>query len=439
MWLLGLLRSATAACMVVAPATVVAAQTAAARAERADVPWSPQSNITVGGEVRQQYERFVNEAWGAGPPDRDGYLLQRYMFHADLRIGTRVRLFGQLKSGIETGRTGGPRPADEDRLDVHQGYADVTLSGRPSTSGIKIRIGRQEFNLGSARLVSVREVPNVRQSFDAVRATVRVSAWHTDVFISRPVTTSTGTFDDQGDRLRTLWGVYAVRAKGARGLDLYYLGYDRRNARFDQGMGHEKRHSIGARAWGQVGPVDHNVEVVGQWGTFGQDEIHAWTIASDTGYRVRLAGGPRLGIRADVTSGDADRADHRLGTFNPLFPKGAYFGLIAPMGPLNHMDIDPMATFTVRRGLTLNANWLFFWRTRRDDGLYGVPGNLLRSGRGTGARFVGHSPGLEVRWQRDRHLSLTADIAVFTAGAFLRQAPPAKTTTYFSAWSTYKF
>ena len=279
----------------------------------------------------------------------------------------------------------------------------------------------------------------MRQSFDAVRATVHVSSWHTDLFISRPVTTSTGSFDDEGDHLRTLWGVYAVRAKGAQGLDLYYLGYDRRNARFDQGVGHEKRHSIGARAWGQVGRVDHNVEVIGQWGTFGQSDIFAWTIASDTGYRVRMAGQPRLGIRADVTSGDADRTDHRLGTFNPLCPKGAYFGLIAPTGPLNHMDLDPMSTFAVRRGLTVTANWLFFWRTRRDDGLYGVPGNLLRSGRGTSARFVGHSPGLEVRWQRDRHLSLTADIAVFTAGAFLREAPPAKTTTYFSAWSTYKF
>jgi hypothetical protein len=98
-----------------------------------------------------------------------------------------------------------------------------------------------------------------------------------------------------------------------------------------------------------------------------------------------------------------------------------------------------MATFTVRRALTLTANWLFFWRTRLDDGLYGVPGNLLRSGRGTSARFVGYSPGLEVHWHRDRHLSLTANIAVFTAGAFLQEAPPAKTTTYFSAWSTYKF
>ena len=73
-----------------------------------------------GGEVRQQYERFGNEEWGGEPRDDNGYTLQRYMFHADARLGPRARLFGQLKSGIEIGRVGGPRGPDEDRLDIHQ-------------------------------------------------------------------------------------------------------------------------------------------------------------------------------------------------------------------------------------------------------------------------------------------------------------------------------
>jgi hypothetical protein len=103
------------------------------------------------------------------------------------------------------------------------------------------------------------------------------------------------------------------------------------------------------------------------------------------------------------------------------------------------MDLDPTATFTVQPALTLTANWLFLWQTRRDDGLYGVAGNLLRSGRATRARFVGSSPGLEIRWQCDRHLSITADVAAFTAGPFLRETSPAKKTMYFSAWSTYRF
>ena len=101
--------------------------------------WPHASYVSLGGELRQQYERFANEEWGAEPQDDNGYWLQRYMFHADIRLGRRVRLFGQLKSGIEMGRVGGPRRPDEDRFDIHQGYAELnvgttTSNTKPSVS-----------------------------------------------------------------------------------------------------------------------------------------------------------------------------------------------------------------------------------------------------------------------------------------------------------------
>ena len=103
------------------------------------------------------------------------------------------------------------------------------------------------------------------------------------------------------------------------------------------------------------------------------------------------------------------------------------------------MDLHPVVDFTPQPQLRVTAKWLFFWRTQRDDGLYGVPGNLLRSGEGTHARFVGHSPGLEIEWQTTPHLSFTADLSTFPAGAFLKEAPPDRMISYFAAWTTYKF
>lgn len=403
------------------------------------LPW-PSSFVSIGGELRLQYEWFANEEWGAAPPDRDGYLLQRYMVHADLRLGSAVRLFGQVKSGVETGRAGGPRPPDEDRLDVHQAYGEWRAGGRGVAPALAIRAGRQEFNFGSGRLVSVREGPNVRQSFDAVRLVLRAGPWRADAFVSRPVNTTPGVFDDRRDRGRALWGVYTSRTSGpGPNLDLYYLGYLRRQARFDQGVADERRHSVGVRLSGAAAAIDFNTEAIGQWGTFGAAPIRAWTVASDTGYRFPGAGRPRAGVRADVTSGDRDRADPALGTFNPLFPNGAYFGLIAPTGPLNHIDLHPSIEFTPHDDWTIAGNWLWFWRTRRDDGVYGVPGNLLRGGEGTAARFVGHSPGVEVQWRITRHLSITADVAAFPAGSFLGEAPPSRAIAYVAAWTTYRF
>lgn len=393
--------------------------------------------LTAGGQVRQQYERFANEEWGSEAPDSNGYWLQRYMFHVDAKVSRRLRLFGQVKSGIEIGRAGGPRPPDEDDLDLHQGYVDVIFDH------VTARVGRQELSYGSSRLVSIREGPNVRQSFDAVRAMVQRGDWRIDVFGGWVAQTRTGVFDDATDTGRALWGVYGVKQYGSKrthGVDLYYLGYRRREARYDQGAGRERRHSVGARIWGSREPWDYNFEVVGQLGRFDEARIRAWTVASDAGYRLPLAGRPRLGLRADITSGDRDRTDDRLGTFNPMFPRGAYFGLVATTGPSNHRDLHPQVTVSIRDAATVTISWLFFWRDQIGDGLYGIPGNLLRSGAGTHSRFVGHSPGIEAEWQVNRHVSVTGNVSAFTAGPFVQQSgPPASDVGFVAAWATYRF
>jgi hypothetical protein len=59
--------------------------------------------VTIGGEVRQDWERIGNDNWGQ-QPIMNGYLLQRYMLHVDTHYGRYFRTFIQLKSGIETFR-----------------------------------------------------------------------------------------------------------------------------------------------------------------------------------------------------------------------------------------------------------------------------------------------------------------------------------------------
>lgn len=396
----------------------------------------PERFVEMGGQIRQQYERFANEEWGAEEPDSDGYWLQRYMWHVDARISRRVRLFGEVKSGIEVGRAGGPRPPDEDQLDVHQAFVDVSFGP------VTWRIGRQELAFGSQRLVSAREGPNVRQTFDAGSIVLEQGRWRLHGFGGRYVGTDEGVFDDSSGTGRALWGIYAVRwlERRSRGVDLYYLGYRREHATFDQRQGHELRHSWGARVWKSSGDLDYNLEAVVQVGRFADADIRAWTIASDTGYRIEsVAGRPRLGLRADMTSGDRDRHDDRLGTFNALFPRGAYFGLIAAAGPANHMDLHPQVAVNLRDGLVVTTSWLFFWRRQVDDGIYGIPGNLLRSGAGTHSKFVGHSPGVEAEWQVTERLSLTGNASLFTAGSFIDESGPAHTIRFVAGWATYRF
>jgi len=400
------------------------------------------SYLTLGGEIRERYERYHNTSWGMGPQDSTGYLLERYMAHADVHLGEGVRFFAQLKSGLEEGRNGGPRPTDKDELDVHQAFIDVGMTVGHAEK-ITFRVGRQELAYGSSRLISVREGPNVRSSFDGAKVIVKIRDWQIDGFATRPVRTSVGLFNDSTDSQQAFWAVYAVKPVGwlPKGkVDLYYLGLETDTARFDQGTAREVRHTIGTRLSGDKSGWDYNYEFVYQFGTFGHGRINAWTVATETGYAFEnLPLQPRFGVRTDITSGDRDPASPVLQTFKPLFPRGSYFGEPALIGPANHVDLHPQVDLQVHKRVTVTVDWDCFWRESTRDGIYGPAANLIRSGQTSNARSVGQQSELLVQWAPDRHFAVSADFAYFRSGRFLRETTPGKPLGYVSTWLTYKF
>ena len=207
----------------------------------------------------------------------------------------------------------------------------------------------------------------------------------------------------------------------------------------------ELRHSVGARLWRPVATRNHgwdfDDEGVWQFGTFGPDEIRAWTFASDTGYSLsNLPLKPRFSMKADVSSGDDPRSQ-TLGTFYPVFPIGNYFGVLADTGPgpVNFIDVHPRVQFQLPRGISLPADLVVQWRENLNDGVYAVPGFLLVAAGDSRARFVGYRPGVEARWQIDRHAYLQADYGIFYAGQFLKEASPGRNINYMEFWAGYKF
>lgn len=211
--------------------------------------------ISLGGEARERYEYFNHPNWGSGPPG-SGYLLQRYFLHGDLQMGEHARFFAQFQSSMENDRKGGPRPTDKDELDVHQLFLDLKFHLGGNDTFI-LRSGRQELTYGSQRIISVREAPNVRQSFDGFRAIFRSGEVQIDAFATKPAQTNRYFFDDGPDNTKALWGMYAVLPfpfLPESNIDLYYIGLFRRKASFDQGIARETRHSVGTRLWRTASP-----------------------------------------------------------------------------------------------------------------------------------------------------------------------------------------
>jgi len=397
--------------------------------------------LSLGGDLRERYEYFNNPNWGKDPQD-NGYFLQRYFLHSDLKMGDNLRFFSQLQSSLEDGRTGGPRPTDKNELDLHQAFLDVKLE-LPEDAALTLRSGRQELAYGSQRIIAVREGPNVRQTFDGFRLMYRTADIRIDGFATKPAQTKRYVFDDGLDNSKALWGGYAVvpfplLTEG--NIDLYYIGLYRSKAAFDQGAARETRHSVGTRLWRTAVPLDYNFEVIYQWGGFGNGEIRAWTVATDTGYTLTsLPLRPRFGLRADIASGDNDPSTKGLQTFNPLFPKGAYFSEAGLIGPANFIDINPCIDLHMSKGVTLILDWDFFWRESTHDGLYNNAVVLVRSGKTSDARYVGSMSQAQLYWDIDRHLSLVGIYGHFFAGPFLRETRPGEDVNYLTTWMTYKF
>jgi hypothetical protein len=105
---------------------------------------APNSYLSIGGEARLRWDFFRNASFGSVPDTPHGFLLQRYLLHADAHAGRHVRFFTQFQSGLENGRFGGPRLTDKDTLEVHQAFVDFSTSADPN-KGVTLRAGRQEF------------------------------------------------------------------------------------------------------------------------------------------------------------------------------------------------------------------------------------------------------------------------------------------------------
>src|SRR5262249_20964841 len=241
---------------------------------------------TFGGEIRERFELLDQPGFGTGPPDKNGYFLQRYLLSTDLHFGSRTRVFTEVQSGFENGRSGGPRPTDLDRLDLHQAFVDWKVMSTDRRS-VSVRVGRQELGFGSGRLISPAEGLNTRRSLDGARLTIKIGAVVWNATALRLVKSSPGVFDDVPDHAQRIFGTGFTaphpvwkRANVSR----HYLGPDRKTSIIRKGAGREIRHTIGSRSFKTSRRWDFNYEGIFQWGSCASTPIRAWALSEDPGY-----------------------------------------------------------------------------------------------------------------------------------------------------------
>jgi hypothetical protein len=395
--------------------------------------------LATGMEARSRYEGYTNVNWGSAP--NDSYIWHRFMPYADLHTGD-VRFFAQPILSSITGASRPVRPVDTTGADMLQAFGEVDMNVGEGTS-FKVSAGRKLISLGAGRFIDTRYGPNIPQAFDGLDAAVTTPDRQVTAMYFRPVDNGPGDFDDRASEQKAVWGVYAtqwLRENRSFGFDVYYLGLGDREAIFDQGIGREIAHTFGARLFGDTGAWFWNFEGALQRGTFGTRSVSAWGIGGEVGHRfLDVPLQPEVQMTTDVISGDSDPEDGELGTFNPLFPRGKYFGALSPIGPRNLIHVRPSFTVHPRKDVAVSLTAAAYWRQSTADGIYAISGNLVRSGKGSDARFIGNQVELSVAWQATAELNLSASISAFEPGRFIAETGPARAITLVGVMANFRF
>lgn len=378
--------------------------------------------LTIGGEYRLRFDDFgQNAAFGLRGIDDDDYLQQRVMVNADLHIDTFARIFVELSDTRTWGKEAAVSATDQSRTELQQAFFDLS-AGTSKSSALTLRTGLQEIPLGSGRLLGVRDAPNQRRSYDGLRGMFDASGYAVSAFWTRPVLNGPESFDDESDDSIEFKGIYAtlpvVKGKPfSLSTDVYALNYDRDTATFLGRSGEEDRNTFGVRLFGAWGNLDYNWELIYQSGQFGNQDISAYALGSDTGYTFAdVALKPRLGVKLDYATGDDKRTDNKLNTFNPLFPNNAYFSLASLTGFSNLQSVFPSVRVQPVDELTLSAGADLLWRQSENDSVYmanmvAAPRTNLNTEDRIGTAYV-----LEANWRPLQYITVVAQYVNFDAG-----------------------
>ena len=408
------------------------------------VKGDPGLLLSLGGEVREQIRYFDHVNFGdvdSGIGDRDLYLQQRYMLHANLQVNRFIRLFIQFNSCHATGKNTISPQTDRDDLGVMQAFADLYLN---KPANLRLRLGRQEFLYGQDRILGLRDGPTVRQTFDGARLTLATKQVAGDLFLVVPVSYQPGIFDNEWRKneyvLSSYWMLPLFKNHT---LDLYYFNVQFQNSVYAGDTANENRHSMGIRFSKGSEPFTYDAEFTYQLGKFGDQDIRAWQLSSIFSYRWQdFWWRPRLSVREAIYSGDREPSDDIMNTFRPVSTKSPVHDMIA-IGSADLALLSAETEIVLSSKLVFTTRYLTFWRFSENDGVY--PPDVRKMLRGPDTpgdelgKYISQGPVAEFMYTPNKHIVVWIYYGFLFAGDYIRNTGEGKNMQAFSLRASYKF
>jgi hypothetical protein len=322
--------------------------------------------VDVGGQYRLRLHNERNHRGLGLTGIDDDFLLQRTRFYVNAEVGDRVRFYGEMLDAYSSFEDLAPRPIEENRAELQNLFLDVVAIDGCSGK-LTARIGREELQFGSQRLVSPLDWANTRRTFDGAKLMWRGEDWNIDGFFSRPAERihpdNLNRLDQMNDDI-DLYGVFTTRKEfGPGSLDLYWLALDNRLVGFNY-------NTIAARYDGGRSNWLYEVEGGAQFGGNADGSDHsAGFFTGGLGYKFCGSWSPILWGYFDWASGD-DTIGNGFDHYYPLAHK--YLGFMDFYGRRNLQDANLLATVQPTGKLKLVAWYHYFQLANINDVPYSV-------------------------------------------------------------------
>jgi len=389
---------------------------------------------SLGGAAQERFQAQDNRRdFSFEKNDEDASLLSRTRLNTTFNYGHLFKAFVEVQDSHEfwRDRLPGTNP-NENSLDFYQAYAEFGLlddiADKPMLS---IKAGRQEFVLGNGRLFSNNDWLNNGTNWDMVRVTGRPDGFEFDAFAGWPVTADTNNPDSPASH-RNIAGLN-VKAVGiplghiVEGFLVYK--WDEKTDYTGEGRGDrgpEREWVLNGSAHGKFFTnFDYNLDLTGELGQRGSNQIRAWRGGGQVGYTLpMLWRWVRFAFDYSLASGDKDPTDRRQETFDTLF--GDQFGFRSKFllaAEKNLEDLNPKFAARAWRGGMIELDYHHFELMQARDGFYASNGTVLRRDKsGNAGRYAGQEIDLQITHAFNDNLSLSGGAFMFMPARLFSQS-----------------
>lgn len=398
--------------------------------------------LSIGGDVRMQARQINNPNFGDDGSEKS-YTNQRLLLHTDLKINNTFRVFAQIGSMHTQGKDFYTPDIDVDKLSVRQAFVDFNFK---SEADFLLRAGRQELSYGDSRIISFREGPNIRLSYDGLKFSIQKDNLQGDFFVVRPMINNTDIFDNKTSDKELIYSTYwTINFYNDVKFDLYYFGDEKKDVfYFDySNKDDEKRHSLGFRVDKSNTSFFYNTEFTYQFGNFGNDNISAFQEITQLGYQFNeVKSTPAFKIQGFIHSGDRVQNDGTINTFRTISskpPTGNKF----TFGPANAIILMPEIDVSPTKALTLIARYMWVWKYSANDVLYtSSMSSIIMSGTakdGIPEKVVAKGFELNASYVVNKHLLFDVQGGTFTPCDYTKAACAGENLSCLYFNCSYKF